>query len=168
MVINGGRSLKASNINKLNFKVILRPFFNILKTKALNTCLFNLLNMVRESMLKAGLTEYIEGGLDEEAKGRFKLAFTAYFKAITQICDLLIQRKIGKTPSNHTERFRLLESYLPDVYTGVNEFFNTYRDTYSKSISKEACLLVKDEIKRIIKVRKLEKELKEVLQKIQG
>lgn len=49
--------------------------------------------MTTEQNLKEGFKEFLDGAIDEENKSRFKLAVTAYFKAITQICDLIILRK---------------------------------------------------------------------------
>jgi len=54
-----------------------------------------MLNMFKEDELTEGFKEFLEGGLDEEDKKRYKLAVTAYFKAITQVCDLIILRKGG-------------------------------------------------------------------------
>lgn len=122
--------------------------------------------MTAEQLLKDGFKEFFEGGLDEENKGRFKLAVTAYFKAITQICDLAILRKKGYAPSNHTERFRLLETDNPIIYTSVDRIFKTYQDTYSKPISKESCIIIKNEIKNIIRNAGLEKEFKEALSRL--
>ena len=125
-----------------------------------------MLNMVKEEDLKDGFIEFFEGGLDEENKKRYKLAVTAYFKSITQISDLLILRKKGFTPSNHNDRFRLLERDFTSTYESVDNVFKTYQDTYSMPISKESCSLIKNEIKKIIKVENLEEEFKSTISKI--
>lgn len=122
--------------------------------------------MVTEQSLKDGFKEFLEGGVDEENKGRYKLAVTAYFKAITQISDLIISRKRGFSPSNHTERFRILEREFPLIYVSVDNIFKTYQDTYSIPLSRESCRLVKNEIKNIIKNGNLIEEFKEALSKI--
>lgn len=122
--------------------------------------------MAGEQNLKDGFTEFFEGGLDEEQKGRYKLAVTAYFKAITQICDLIILRKRGFAPTSHTERFRVLEQNFPQIYISVNSVFKTYQDTYSAPITKKSCELIKNEIKNIINKGKLDNEFKEAVSKI--
>jgi len=122
--------------------------------------------MTTEQALKEGFKEFFEGGLDEENKERYKLAVTAYFKAITQLSDLIILRKRGFSPSNHTERFRLLEKEVPLIYKSVDGIFKTYQDTYSMPISKESCRLVKNEIQNIIRNGNLSEEFKEALSKI--
>lgn len=122
--------------------------------------------MVTEQILKEGFKEFFEGGLDEESKGRYKLAVTAYFKAITQICDLILLRRKGYSPSSHAERFRLLEQELPHIYESIDSIFKTYQNTYSMPITKESCNIIKNEIKNIIKYGTLETEFKQALSKI--
>lgn len=119
-----------------------------------------------EQNLIDGFKEFFEGGLDEENKQRYKLAVTAYFKAITQICDLIILRKKGYSPSSHAERFRILEKDFPKIYNSVDRIFKTYQDTYSIPITKESCGLIKNEIKNIIRNGNLAEELKEALSKL--
>ena len=122
--------------------------------------------MVTEKVLKDGFSEFFEGALEEESKGRLKLAVTAYFKAITQLCDLMLLRKRGYAPSSHTERFRLLEKEFLPVYLSVDRIFKTYQDTYSQPITKESCTIIKNELKNIIKNGNLAEEFKETLSRI--
>ena len=119
-----------------------------------------------EQDLINGFNEFFEGGLDEENKERFRLAVTAYFKAITQMCDLIILRKKGYTSSNHNERFRILERDFPNIYHSVDSVFKTYQDTYSMPITKESCRLIKNEIKNIIKNGSLVEEFKGTLSRL--
>ncbi len=120
-----------------------------------------------EEELKKGFDEFFEGGIDEENKKRFNLAITAYFKAITQICDIIIIRKIGFAPSSHSERFRLLERNFPPVYKIADNLFSLYKKTYSMPLNKESCNIIKNEIRNIIIAAKAEKEFERALQKIQ-
>ncbi|MBN2423286.1 hypothetical protein JXB41_08745 [Candidatus Woesearchaeota archaeon] len=122
--------------------------------------------MTNEQTLRDGFIEFFEGGLDEEAKGRYRLAVTAYFKAITQICDLILLQKRGYSPKSHTERFRLLEQYFPKIYFSIDSIFKTYQDTYSIQITKDSCKVIKNEIKTIIQYGNLEKEFKQSMSKI--
>ncbi|MBI2576099.1 hypothetical protein HYV84_02715 [Candidatus Woesearchaeota archaeon] len=124
--------------------------------------------MATEENLKSGFHEFFYGGIDEEGKERFKLAVTAYFKAITQLCDLLILRKRGFAPTSHSERFRVLERSFPAIYGSVDKIFKTYLDTYQIPITIESCSVVKNEIKQIIHHGRLAEDFKEALAKIQG
>jgi len=122
--------------------------------------------MVSEQYLKNGFKEFFEGGLDEENKQRYNLAVTAYFKAITQICDIIILRKKGYAPTSHSERFRMLERDFPQIYVSVSSIFKTYQDTYSMPVTKNSCVIIKNEIKNIIGLGKLEEEFKQNISKI--
>ena len=73
-----------------------------------------------------------------------------YFKAIFVALDYIIQAKIGRTPKDHTERFRLLEKEFKEYYEKLDLKFNVYRDTYSKTISKEVCEEIKNEAEYFI------------------
>lgn len=69
-----------------------------------------------------------------------------YFKALFAVQDYILLQKIGQSPKDHNERFRFLEKYFPDSYEKLNKEFSTYRDTYSKIMSKETC----DRIRKIV------------------
>lgn len=76
-----------------------------------------------------------------------------YFKTWFAIQDFLLLEKIGMSPKDHGQRFRLLEDSFPKIYLELDKEFTTYRDTYSKIIDKETCdrikLQVEDGIKSI-------------------
>ena len=123
--------------------------------------------MLKE-VLRSGMREFVEGGLEEEEKGRLRLAATAYFKAVTQICDYLIFKKYARIPSSHTDRFRMLERGFPEIYKIVDRIFGVYRDTYSEIVTRNSCRLIKDELAEIIRLAGLEEDIKEIVRKIQG
>ncbi len=76
----------------------------------------------------------------------FTSAIILYFKTLFALQDSLLLEKIGESPKDHSERFRKLEKYFPDLFHELDMEFPTYRDTYSKIIDKETC----DRIKRLI------------------
>lgn len=86
--------------------------------------------------------------------GDYTSATILYFKILFGIQDYILLQKIGQSPKDHNERFRLLEKYFPESYEKLDKEFLTYGDTYSKIISKETCdrikKIVEDEIKQII------------------
>jgi len=69
-----------------------------------------------------------------------------YFKTWFAIQDHVLLEKIGQSPKDHTERFRLLERKFPKIYAELDKEFSTYRDTYSKVIDKTTC----ERIKKIV------------------
>src|SRR3989344_703728 len=121
---------------------------------------------MNKNILKQGINEFIEGGLDEENKQMFRLAVTAYFKAISQICDLILFEKIGFMPKNHSERFRILEKNNKELYFLVDTTFKMYRDTYSKEMDKELCKKIRNEISKIIAISGIREDFQEIIQKI--
>jgi uncharacterized protein (UPF0332 family) len=66
-----------------------------------------------------------------------------YFKTLFAIHDYILLEKIGYAPKDHNERFRLLENEFPEDYKILDEEFNTYRNTYSITISEEVCQRIK-------------------------
>ena len=79
-------------------------------------------------------------------KADFTSATILYFKTLFAIHDFLLLEKIGESPKDHSERFRKLEKYFPDLFHELDVEFSTYRDTYSKIIDRETC----NRIKRIV------------------
>jgi hypothetical protein len=66
-----------------------------------------------------------------------------YFKTWFALQDFILLEKIGQSPKDHTERFRLLQKKFPQSYEELDKEFSTYWDTYSKIIDKETCERVK-------------------------
>ncbi|MFH1175086.1 MAG: hypothetical protein V1725_08215 [archaeon] len=67
-----------------------------------------------------------------------------YFKTWFALHDYLLLKKLGITPKDHAERFRLLERAFPDEYLALDKEYTTYRDTYSRIISAEDCRRVRE------------------------
>ena len=119
------------------------------------------------SDLKEGILEFVEGGRDEEEKKRYRLAVTAYFKAMVSVCDLFLFKKTKKLPTNHTVRFELMQRHSKDAYEILSRLFKTYRESYTKSLDSNACKRLREGVGRIAKITKLDEELKVALKKAQ-
>lgn len=52
-----------------------------------------------------------------------------YFKALVALADLYIFNETGKTPSSHTDRFRISEEKFPEVYDLLDKDFPFYQDS---------------------------------------
>ena len=65
--------------------------------------------------------------------------------------DFAIFKAQGKTPKDHTERFRILEKDFIEFYVIMDKLFPYYRDTYSLTIPKKTCDQVKYYVEQIIK-----------------
>lgn len=81
----------------------------------------------------------------------FTSATILYFKAVFTAIDLLLLKKEGKSPKDHTERFRMIEEKYPDLYLFLDKYFSIYRDTYTTAIEKKQCDEVKKHVEEIIK-----------------
>lgn len=62
-----------------------------------------------------------------------------YFKAFFVALDVVILRKLKKTPKDHSERFRILEKNFPEEYQNLDKYFSIYQSTYSITIDKQIC-----------------------------
>ncbi len=88
----------------------------------------------------------------ELAKGRgsYNSSVTLYFKAIAVITDLFILKKEGFIPSNHNERFRLLEAKYPLLYRILDKNFPTYQQSYRIKLTKAYSDAIENDLKEAI------------------
>ena len=115
-----------------------------------------------EELEKAFVEEY-EGAVEQLNKARYKNATILFSKALFALCDLVIHRKLSKLPKNHTERFRILEEYFPEIYSVVDSVFSHYTDAYSRPVLKETCEEIKNGIKKIERDNSISEEIKELI-----
>jgi hypothetical protein len=78
-----------------------------------------------------------------------------YFKAFFVATDYISLETIGKSAKDHTERFRILEQNFPDLYKFLDSTFQIYQKTYSYTIDKKTCDMVRENVERIIKKYKI-------------
>ncbi len=88
--------------------------------------------------------------------GDYTSAAIIYFKALFAMQDFILMNKIGYSPKDHTERFRLLQKEFPEEYDVLDSEFNTYRSTYSERISKETCDRIRGLVENAIRDHKIE------------
>ena len=115
-----------------------------------------------DNLIQTFLEEY-EGAKDELSNGRYKNSTILFSKALFAICDILIQNKLNKLPKNHSERFSILEIYFKEIYGIVDEIFDKYTDSYSKTILKETCEAIQNGIKKINEIAELPAEIKGII-----
>lgn len=80
----------------------------------------------------------------------FTSATILYFKVAFSVLDFILLKSEGKSPKDHTERFRMLQERYPSLYEFLDKYFKIYRDTYSISIDKETCDKLRENVKKII------------------
>ncbi len=110
--------------------------------------------------------EFLEEAASSESKSKFNPAVSNYYKALTSLCSYMINAKLGKKPNNHAEIFLFLKISFPEIYETVNSVFAVYTGSYDNLMKKEDCEAIKNAIKEIIKIGKLEEEFKESLKKL--
>ena len=96
--------------------------------------------------------EYYRNALKAENKGEYNTSVTLYFKTISALCDLYIFGKEGKLPSNHIERFRILESKYSEIYKIIDKDFPFYRDSYRTKLAEDVSLMFKNDAKRLFEI----------------
>jgi len=79
-----------------------------------------------------------------------------YFKVLFALFDYIILISGYEIPKDHTERFRTLENYFPELYKNLDKLYPIYRNSYTTSISKIDCDLVRNYVNRIIKEQKIQ------------
>ena len=85
------------------------------------------------------------------SKKDYTSATILYFKALFCALDYIILQKLGKSPKDHSERFRILESDFPELYEMLDKVYAVYRDTYTARIEREICDKIKENVKSLIK-----------------
>ena len=106
--------------------------------------------MNEEKDLLDNINDYLKQA--KKARGESaNVAFTLYFKALAILTDLFILKKEGFIPSNHSEKFRLLENKYPFLYQIMDKNFPVYQRSYSTKLSKEHINLIEDDIEKSIK-----------------
>lgn len=103
-------------------------------------------------ILKENALEYYGNGLAAETRGEYNTAVTLFFKAISSLCDLYILVKEGKMPSNHSERFRILQAKYPEIYKMLDSDFPFYQDSYRTKLNEETSSMLGEDAKRLFEL----------------
>ncbi len=84
-------------------------------------------------------------------KKRYNSAVVLFFKALVVYSDLLLLQKTGQTPSSHTERFRMAQREIPDVYDILDKDFPFYQNSYVQRLTKELVEVIKNDAQTVAK-----------------
>lgn len=110
------------------------------------------MNTNLKEILTENAKEYYKNALEVEKRQEYNSSVTLFFKAISALADLFILIKEGKMPSNHTERFRILELRYKEIYKIIDKDFPFYQDSYRAKLNKEISEMLKEDAKRIFKL----------------
>jgi uncharacterized protein (UPF0332 family) len=108
-----------------------------------------------EKNLMENIRNFMNSAKKIYADSDYTSAVVLYFKALFCILDLIILRKKGFVPKDHSDRFRILEKDFPEFYLIIDKNFQIYQNSYSKSINKEVCDRIKENVERIAKEQKI-------------
>lgn len=100
-------------------------------------------------ILKENAKEYYYNAVRAEKLGQYNSAVTLFFKALSALCDLYILTKEGRTPSSHSERFRILKLKYFRIYRIIDKDFPYYQDSYKARLDKETSDMLKEDVKKL-------------------
>lgn len=118
-----------------------------------------------EQNFEQGFEEYVTGALVEEENKRYRCAVDLYYKAVCQLIDYLLFKKgidISKL-KDRLDEIRVLNSDVHNIYRLIHLI---YRSAYKIKKDKGDCKEIKNGIKQIIFLKKVEGRFKEVAEKI--
>jgi len=105
-----------------------------------------------EEIIKKNFQEYVEIAQYSFQQKKYNAATTLYYKALVELCDLQLYRRIKKIGANHNERFDLLQQISPQLYRIASKLFRYYRDSYNKEITVTIAQLIKEEVENAQKI----------------
>lgn len=112
--------------------------------------------------------DYFISGEIAERIGNFDVASSNYFKSLAAINDFILS-KVKLFPKDHTERFVMLKENFPEFYKITSSLFLTYRRAYTKEITLNEIMILKEKLKEAFKNAKIsiptDKEVEESIKK---
>ena len=106
----------------------------------------------RGEILIKNIKEFYGNAIEAEKKADYNTSVTLFFKALAVLGDLFILRKEGFIPSNHSERFRVLEEKYHEIYELLDKNFSHYQESYSLKMNQEISKVIRKDVERIIKM----------------
>jgi len=106
---------------------------------------------IKEKILEKTAKEYFDSAREDFNKQRYNSSVVLFFKSLVALIDLFILQNTGKTPSSHTERFRVTQENFPEVYNLLDKDFPFYQDSYHIIMTKELAEVIKDDAETIAK-----------------
>ena len=105
-----------------------------------------------KEILLINVKEYFKNALASEKKEEYNTSVTLFFKALSSLCDLYILEKEGIMPSNHAERFRILETKHKDIYRIIDKDFPFYQDSYKARLNKETSNMLNNDARKLFEI----------------
>ena len=123
--------------------------------------------MVKRGEFISNFKECVSGGLSEESKRRYRNAVELYYKAVVALCDIIILQEEGDIPDYHKKRDEILARLNGQVNKIRAGLHTLYRQSYYKTdFTIRDTKEIKNAIKKIVYLKKLGKEIEELVKKI--
>lgn len=113
------------------------------------------MNEEKREILEHTAKEYFSSAEDELKKEKYNSSLVLYFKSLIAFVDLYILKNFGKTPSSHSERFKIAKEKFPKIYDIIDKDFPFYQDSYVQKISKELAEVIKEDAKIMAEKNKI-------------
>ncbi len=119
---------------------------------------------MNEKELKNVFMQNLAGANSEEKQKRYMTAVELYYKALVNLCDILILREKGDIPDYHKLRGEILEELNHDINKIRKEFHIRYRESYYKvDFTIQDTKRIKNAIKTIVQIKALNNGIKEAV-----
>lgn len=105
--------------------------------------------------LSENIKEYYKNACAAQERKEYNTAVTLLFKALSSLCDLYIVVYENYFPTNHSERFRILEKKYPNIYEIIDKDFPFYQDSYRIKLNNEICEVFHKDVKELLKLLNL-------------
>ncbi|MFH1132888.1 MAG: hypothetical protein V1735_00185 [Nanoarchaeota archaeon] len=108
--------------------------------------------MTHETDLRDNAFEFLSAARSAMDNQAYNVAVTLSFKAIAVLTDLYLLRKEGVIPSNHAERFRLLQKKYPQIYLIHDKDFPIYQDSYRTKLTRAYAEVLANDAKKLLRI----------------
>jgi len=129
--------------------------FSLPTKRFINAIFVGITNMNLKEDLIENIKSFLSSAELVYKKGDYTSASILFFKSLFAVLDLIILKKSGKTPKDHSERFRLLQNEFPELYEILDKLYPVYRETYTLKIEKDVCDKIKENVDSITKKYKI-------------
>lgn len=109
-------------------------------------------------MLLENVKEFYSRGMGMKEEEAWNSSVTLFFKAIAVLVDLFLLKEEGRIPSNHGERFRILEEKYGKLYKILDKDFPIYQDSYTIKLNEDYTEVLKNDLEEVVEYTGIEIE----------
>lgn len=111
-----------------------------------------------EKLLLENAKEFYSKGKEMKREEAWNSSVTLFFKAIAVLVDLFLLREEGEIPSNHSQRFRILERKYGKLYKILDKDFPIYQDSYRLKLGKDYAEVLENDMEEVVEYTGIEIE----------